>query len=149
MSKTARTRTRKKVSEELVKRAALLRAAGKTWEEVGGAVERSVRAIKDWPSLYPELWQTATDEANTSLLGTFTDFALAAAKRQDRLARTDRDHRIRQSANHSLMVVWAKLMPQNHFVQTPKGAKTYEDLIADLELQSAAVAAERQAGEKG
>lgn len=148
-AKAGGKRRGKKVPPELVKRAALLRVAGKTWPEVSEALDRAESALREWPNLYPELWQEATEAAGQSLLGTFTDLALAAAKRQDGLAKNDPDHHIRQSANHSLMVVWAKLMPQNHFISTPKGAKTYEDMMAELEREAAAVAAERKAEEKG
>jgi hypothetical protein len=50
-------------SDELLHRAAELRAAGATWETVAREVKRSVRAVYYWPRRYAERWTDALTRA--------------------------------------------------------------------------------------
>ncbi|MFL5339409.1 MAG: hypothetical protein ACJ8F7_04505 [Gemmataceae bacterium] len=52
----------------LLRRAAELRAAGKSWEAVGGAVHRAPETVRRWPREYPAEWKRCYLVAEASLL---------------------------------------------------------------------------------
>jgi len=55
-------------SDELLNRAAELRAGGAKWEAVGAQLHRSVAAVRRWPREYPDRWKTALCEAERRLV---------------------------------------------------------------------------------
>jgi len=103
----------------LLKKAAQLRACGVGWAEVAAAVNRKRNTVEHWPGQYPQEWRREFQRAADTFIATA---GLDALKRQQALGRDADDERVRQSANHSIMALWAKLFAQRHEVSGPEGA---------------------------
>src|SRR5205823_5367444 len=55
-------------SDELLSRAAELRAGGSTWDAVAAKLNRSADTVRRWPALDPDRWQAALRAAERRLV---------------------------------------------------------------------------------
>ena len=58
----------KPLNDDLLNRAAELRAAGGTWEAVAAKLHRSADAVRKWPRDYADRWKIAIREAERRLV---------------------------------------------------------------------------------
>jgi hypothetical protein len=79
----------------LVARAAELRAAGQSWEQVARAVQRGVDTVKKWPSRYADYWNQLLAEARRISIESAGDEARAALRVH---LRSDKDASSRDAA---------------------------------------------------
>lgn len=58
----------KPLNDDLLNRAAELRAAGSTWEAVAAKIHRAADAVRKWPRDYADRWKIALREAERRLV---------------------------------------------------------------------------------
>lgn len=72
-------------AEELLEKAAELRASGASWEAVAAAVGRAAETVKRWPRLYQKKWEHLLSKAEKQQLREATAESLHTLRRQLRL----------------------------------------------------------------
>ena len=55
-------------TDDVLARAAELRAAGSSWDVVAARLRRAAETVRKWPALYPTAWQTALRAAERRLV---------------------------------------------------------------------------------
>src|SRR5262245_1858036 len=89
-----------RVTEALIERAAELRAAGRSWEDVGLAVRRAGGRVRKWPREHAGLWAIAYKRAQKEVLDSAGNESLSALRGQ---LRVQEDEKIKQAAAVTLL----------------------------------------------
>jgi hypothetical protein len=121
-------RTNKPPPDELVAKAAELRAGGSSWEAVAAAVGRAADAVRRWPTLYPGPWQKAFRAAERQFVAEATAEAVLVLRQH---LRSD-DEQLSQDAAQRLVQLRVALARQR------KAKKRDADASAAGELQRVA-----------
>lgn len=85
-------------SDELLNRAAELRAGGAKWEAVAAALNRSAETVRKWPREYADRWKPALRDAERRLV---CEAAAESVLVLRNLLRSD-DEKVRRDAANSL-----------------------------------------------
>lgn len=88
----------KPVGDELLVRAAELRAGGSKWEAVAQALNRAVDTVSAWPRRYPERWQAAMTAAERQTIGDASAESVHVLRTQLR----SKDEKVAHAAARSL-----------------------------------------------
>lgn len=92
-------RTNKPPPEELIAKAAELRASGSSWDVVAAGVGRAADTVRRWPALYPGPWQKAFRAAERQFVAEATAEAVLILRKH---LRSD-DEKISQDAAQRLI----------------------------------------------
>lgn len=139
-----------------MEQAAALRATGKTWGQVAHILKVGERTCKRWPNQYPEAWEDAFGRSSGRVLGRIIDLGMAALEDQAKLRDTLKKQkgieakRLRQSCNHSLSAIMARVLPTETFIHQDSEAMTYETAMAKFaETKRALQQREQQREQRG
>lgn len=96
----------------LIKRAALLRAAGASWGDVAKQVDREASTVRGWPCKHREMWNEAYTDAVGSILANIEPEAISYQLQLINEARESDDLKVKalgESAAHSLLAHCGRL----------------------------------------
>jgi hypothetical protein len=120
-------------SDELLARAAELRAAGSTWDAVAAKLNRAADTVRRWPILYPDRWQSALRAAERRLVseaGAESVLVLRTLLRSD-------DEKVRRDAARFLIYLRLELAKLDQKASgeppTPQPTSDTARLVAFLE----------------
>ena len=91
--------TPKVSTQELLERAAELRATGASWESIAMAVGRTTETVRRWPRVYRVVWNRRLATAERQIIAQATAEAVAALRQQIR----SQDEKIARDAAHKLV----------------------------------------------
>jgi hypothetical protein len=114
----------------LVARAAELRAAGQSWEQVARAVQRGLDTVKKWPSRYADYWNQLLAEARRISIESAGDEARAALRVH---LRSDKDASSRDAAKQLIhhQATLTKTDPSNPLTDLQRFFDYLEELTDD------------------
>ncbi len=110
----------------IIARAAALRAAGRTWDEVGAELSRSPKALRAMPSKHPDAWRAAYAEAHEAVVDVARDKALRVLA--DAMDDERPDIRVRAAD-----VVWGHAIKERPPTQRVEAAMTFEAIMPHRE----------------
>lgn len=96
--------TAKPVSDDLLMRAAELRAGGATWDAVARELNRAAATVSAWPRRFPKRWQAAMRAAEQQTLGEAGAESVHVLRKQLR----SRDEKSAREAARTLTQLHAK-----------------------------------------
>jgi hypothetical protein len=115
-------------SDELLNRAAELRAGGTTWEAVAAQLHRSAATVRRWPREYAERWKLALADAERRLV---CEAAAESVLVLRTLLRSD-DEKVRRDAARSLTDLRLDLSKCNLKSDSEASAATQSSAAARL-----------------
>ena len=121
-------------AEDALSRAALLRAAGCSWETAAAELGRAAETVRKWPETVPERWQLALADAERRVVTEATAEAVLVLRQ---LLRAD-DEKVRRDAARFLLDLRFKLIaPPDNSDQPPSPRSAdARRLVAFLEAHS-------------
>jgi hypothetical protein len=120
--------------DDALARAALLRAAGCSWETVAAQLDRPLDSVQKWPEKVPERWQLALADAERRVVTEATAEAVLVLRQ---LLRAE-DEKVRRDAARFLLDLRFKLIvPPDTSDQSPSPRSAdARRLVAFLEAHS-------------